>query len=61
MGRPDRGEQGGAQLIQALEIPELRDFIRARFCNGRYPQMPLRLGVPLGPSPTPSPGARRTR
>ncbi|MFC5751402.1 Acg family FMN-binding oxidoreductase [Actinomadura rugatobispora] len=34
---------------QALEIPELRDFIRARFCNGRYPQMLLRLGVPLGP------------
>ncbi|MFC5744351.1 Acg family FMN-binding oxidoreductase [Actinomadura rugatobispora] len=34
---------------QALEIPELREFIRTRFCNGRYPQMLLRLGVPEGP------------
>jgi hypothetical protein len=30
---------------QALEIPELRDFVRARFCDGGYPQMIMRLGV----------------
>ncbi|MER7542926.1 Acg family FMN-binding oxidoreductase [Actinomadura sp.] len=33
---------------QALEVPELRAFIKARFCNGAYPQMLLRLGVPEG-------------
>ena len=37
---------------QALEIPELREFIRTRFCNGRPPQMLLRLGVPEGPELT---------
>lgn len=30
---------------QALEIPELRDFIRKRFCDGAHPQMLMRLGV----------------
>jgi hypothetical protein len=30
---------------QALEIPELRDFVRSRFCDGGYPQMIMRLGV----------------
>jgi hypothetical protein len=30
---------------QALEVPELRDFIRTRFCDGAYPQMIMRLGV----------------
>ncbi|MDN3358932.1 hypothetical protein [Actinomadura sp. DC4] len=29
---------------QALEIPQLRDFIRAGYCDGAYPQMILRLG-----------------
>ncbi|GLW66902.1 NAD(P)H nitroreductase [Actinomadura rubrobrunea] len=29
---------------QPLEIPELRELIRRRFCGGRYPQMLLRLG-----------------
>ncbi|WP_255205505.1 hypothetical protein [Actinomadura sp. BRA 177] len=33
---------------QALEVPELRAFIRARFCGGAHPQMLLRLGVPEG-------------
>ncbi|TDC19833.1 Acg family FMN-binding oxidoreductase [Actinomadura bangladeshensis] len=33
---------------QALEVPELRVFIRDRFCNGAYPQMLLRLGVLKG-------------
>ncbi|MBC6461767.1 hypothetical protein HKK72_28410 [Actinomadura sp. HBU206391] len=30
---------------QALEVPELREFIRTRFCAGEHPQMLLRLGV----------------
>jgi hypothetical protein len=30
---------------QALEVPELREFIRVRHCDGAYPQMILRLGV----------------
>jgi hypothetical protein len=30
---------------QALEVPELREFVRTRFCDGAYPQMILRLGV----------------
>ncbi|MGK5550807.1 Acg family FMN-binding oxidoreductase [Actinomadura kijaniata] len=30
---------------QALEIPELRAFIRARICPGTHPQMLLRLGT----------------
>jgi len=29
---------------QALEIPQLRDFIRAGHCDGAYPQMILRMG-----------------
>ncbi|GAA1830930.1 Acg family FMN-binding oxidoreductase [Actinomadura chokoriensis] len=33
---------------QALEVPELRAFIRTRFCNGAHPQMLLRLGAPAG-------------
>lgn len=30
---------------QALEIPELREFVRTRFCDGGHPQMIMRLGV----------------
>jgi hypothetical protein len=30
---------------QALEVPELREFIRTRLCGGDHPQMLLRLGV----------------
>jgi hypothetical protein len=33
---------------QALEVPELREFIRTRFCDGAYPQMIMRLGVAHG-------------
>jgi hypothetical protein len=33
---------------QALEVPELRAFIRAHFCHGAHPQMLLRLGAPDG-------------
>jgi hypothetical protein len=29
---------------QALEVPELREFIRNRICSGAYPQAMLRLG-----------------
>ncbi|MFB4320415.1 Acg family FMN-binding oxidoreductase [Actinomadura sp. 21ATH] len=36
---------------QPLEVPELREFIRTRFCNGQYPQALLRLGAPAGPEP----------
>jgi hypothetical protein len=34
-----------ALYSQALEIPELREFVRTRFCDGAYPQMIMRLGV----------------
>jgi len=30
---------------QALEVPELREFIRTRHCDGAYPQMIVRLGM----------------
>jgi len=33
-----------APHTQALEIPELREFMRTRLFNGAYPQMLLRLG-----------------
>ncbi|MWA03428.1 hypothetical protein F8568_024225 [Actinomadura sp. LD22] len=31
-----------------MEVPELRAFIRTRFCDGAYPQMLLRIGVQVG-------------
>jgi nitroreductase len=33
---------------QALEVPELREVIRTRFCGGSYPQMLMRLGAADG-------------
>jgi hypothetical protein len=30
---------------QALEIPELREVVRSRFCEGGWPQMIMRLGI----------------
>ncbi|MDN3358264.1 hypothetical protein [Actinomadura sp. DC4] len=30
---------------QALEVPELREFVRNRFCDGAHPQVIMRLGV----------------
>jgi hypothetical protein len=30
---------------QPLEIPQLREFSRAQFCEGKYPQMLLRFGA----------------
>ncbi len=40
--------------MEALEVPELREFIRTRFCDGAFPQMIMRLGV----VPLRSPAAR---
>ncbi|MFI0411779.1 Acg family FMN-binding oxidoreductase [Actinomadura sp. 3N508] len=37
-----------AYHTQALQVPELRAFIRAHFCDDAHPQMLLRLGVPDG-------------
>jgi hypothetical protein len=36
---------------QALELPELREFIRVRFTDGCHPQMIMRLGVARPESP----------
>jgi hypothetical protein len=38
-------EVSAAFHSQALEVPELRDFIRKRFCDGAHPQMIMRLGI----------------
>jgi hypothetical protein len=38
-------EISAAFHTQALEVPELREFVRVRYCDGAYPQMILRLGV----------------
>jgi hypothetical protein len=40
---------------QALEVSELREFIRVRFSDGAHPQMLLRLGRPAAEVPTRSP------
>jgi hypothetical protein len=39
-------EVSAAFHTQALEVPELREFIRVRFSDGAHPQMLLRLGRP---------------
>src|SRR5262249_13197827 len=41
----------------ALEVPELREFIRGRFCDGAYPQMIMRLGLAVS---APAEGVRRS-
>lgn len=38
-------EVSAAFHTQALEVPELREFVRTRFCDGAYPQMIMRLGI----------------
>jgi hypothetical protein len=43
--RAAEDEVSAAFHTQALEVPELREFIRIRFCDGAYPQMIVRLGV----------------
>ncbi|GGV40722.1 NAD(P)H nitroreductase [Actinomadura cremea] len=43
-----RADQHGLSVAfhtQALEVPELRNFIRTRFCAGRHPQSLLRIGA----------------
>ncbi|MBO2439318.1 Acg family FMN-binding oxidoreductase [Actinomadura nitritigenes] len=37
-----------AYHTQALQVPELRAFIRHHFCGDAHPQMLLRIGVPEG-------------
>ncbi|TDE21364.1 hypothetical protein [Actinomadura sp. 6K520] len=37
-----------AYHTQALQVPDLREFIRAQFCGDAYPQLLLRLGVADG-------------
>ncbi|TDC17029.1 hypothetical protein E1284_10745 [Actinomadura bangladeshensis] len=46
--RATEGGLSAAFHTQALEVPELRVFIRDRFCGGSYPQMLLRLGIAAG-------------
>jgi hypothetical protein len=46
--RASAADLSAAFHTQALEVPELRDFIRARFCGGSHPQMLMRLGVADG-------------
>jgi hypothetical protein len=46
--RASAADLSAAFHTQALEVPELRDFIRTRFCGGSYPQLLVRLGVADG-------------
>ncbi|HEY7488461.1 MAG TPA: hypothetical protein VH912_28720 [Streptosporangiaceae bacterium] len=55
--RASADDVSAAFHTQALEVPELREFIRARFCGGAHPQMLLRLGRT---PPAGSPAAERT-
>jgi hypothetical protein len=43
--RAAQDDVAAAFHTQALEIPELREFVRTRFCDGDHPQMIMRLGV----------------
>ena len=47
-------EVSAAFHSQALEVPELREFIRTRFCDRAHPQMIMRLGI------APAEAARRS-
>ncbi|GAA2128551.1 Acg family FMN-binding oxidoreductase [Actinomadura napierensis] len=46
--RAAQDDLSAAYHTQALEIPELRAFIRKHFCGDAYPQMILRIGMPAG-------------
>jgi hypothetical protein len=46
--RASAADLSAAFHTQALEVPELREFIRTRFCGGAHPQVLLRLGVASG-------------
>jgi hypothetical protein len=52
--RASAAEVSAAFHTQALEVPELRDFIRARFCDGVHPQMLFRLGLTVPTTPSAS-------
>ncbi|MCO5993818.1 Acg family FMN-binding oxidoreductase [Actinoallomurus rhizosphaericola] len=43
--RATEDDVSAAFHTQALEVPELREFVRTRFCDGTYPQMMMRFGV----------------
>ncbi|RFU36748.1 hypothetical protein DZF91_36510 [Actinomadura logoneensis] len=40
-----------AYHTQAMQVPELRESVRAHFCDGAYPQLLLRFGVPARRDP----------
>ncbi|MEV0665801.1 Acg family FMN-binding oxidoreductase [Actinomadura luteofluorescens] len=46
--RAAESDLAAAFHTQALEVPELRAFIRTHFCRDAYPQMLLRIGTPEG-------------
>lgn len=43
--RAAENDVSAAFHTQALEVAELREFVRGRFCDGAWPQMIMRLGV----------------
>jgi hypothetical protein len=43
--RASEDDVSAAFHTQALEIAELREFVRTRFCDGGHPQMIMRLGA----------------
>jgi hypothetical protein len=43
--RASEDDVSAAFHTQVLEVPELREFVRTRFCDGMYPQMMMRFGV----------------
>ncbi|MFL6054289.1 MAG: Acg family FMN-binding oxidoreductase [Actinoallomurus sp.] len=43
--RASEDDVSAAFHTQVLQVPELREFVRTRFCDGMYPQMMMRLGV----------------
>lgn len=60
--RASADEVSAAFHTQALEVPELREFIRTRFCGGAYPQVMLRVGFTeneFGTVRTPAPKVTR--
>lgn len=48
--RATEHDLAAAYHTQALQVPDLREFIRTQFCGDAHPQLLLRLGVPVGTS-----------
>ncbi|MFB4300870.1 Acg family FMN-binding oxidoreductase [Actinomadura sp. NTSP31] len=46
--RAAQDDLSAAFHTQAMQVPELRAFIRTHFCGDAHPQMLLRIGVPAG-------------